>query len=185
MRSHVLTGFLLAAGAALAGTTTADAGELLHPQRRAGCNTCKPCGTKACAKPGLCDHLLGCWPCALPGFYGIDDWSNCNCNGSYKFPVPPQYTYHWPGMYSQQLMTDYQSPWRYPPLKPYFDEPSPGEAQPYPTLLEGEALEEEAVDEATEPPAVKRPPVERPAARRTRTRPVRMVDEVSPVGYRR
>jgi hypothetical protein len=30
---------------------------------------------------------------------------NCQCRGSYKYPVPPQYTYHWPGIYSQQTMT--------------------------------------------------------------------------------
>jgi hypothetical protein len=36
---------------------------------------------------------------------------NCGCNGSYKFPVPPLYTYHWPGMYQATLMTDYHSPW--------------------------------------------------------------------------
>ncbi|MCG8587509.1 MAG: hypothetical protein MI757_22610 [Pirellulales bacterium] len=48
---------------------------------------------------------------------------NCGCNGSYKFPVPPLSTYHWPGMYSIQLMTDYHSPWRFPPLRPYTDEP--------------------------------------------------------------
>lgn len=53
---------------------------------------------------------------------------NCGCNGSYKFPVPPLYTYHWPGMYSAQLMTDYHSPWRFPPLKPYTDE-VPAEVQ--------------------------------------------------------
>jgi hypothetical protein len=28
-------------------------------------------------------------------------------------------------MYSAQLMTDYHSPWRFPPLKPYVDEPPP------------------------------------------------------------
>jgi hypothetical protein len=50
---------------------------------------------------------------------------NCGCNGSYKYPVPPLYTYHWPGMYSAQLMTDYHSPWRFPPLKPYVDEIPP------------------------------------------------------------
>jgi hypothetical protein len=42
---------------------------------------------------------------------------NCSCRGSYKFPVPPQYTYHWPGMYSQQTMTEYNSPYRFPALK--------------------------------------------------------------------
>lgn len=56
------------------------------------------------------------------------DWINCQCEGTYKHPVPPLYTYHWPGMYSQAAMTDYHSPWRFPPLKPYYDEPSPGEA---------------------------------------------------------
>jgi hypothetical protein len=49
-------------------------------------------------------------------------WFNCNCNGSYKFPVPPLYTYHWPGLYSMQRMTDYHSPWRFPAIKPYEDE---------------------------------------------------------------
>jgi hypothetical protein len=56
---------------------------------------------------------------------GADLYYNCGCNGSYKFPVPPLYTYHWPGMYSRQLMTDYQSPWRFPPLRPYTEEPDP------------------------------------------------------------
>ena len=44
---------------------------------------------------------------------------NCGCRGSYKFPVPPQYTYHWPGMYAQQCMTAYRSPWRFPSLLLY------------------------------------------------------------------
>lgn len=43
---------------------------------------------------------------------------NCTCRGSYKFPVPQQYTYHWPGMYAQQTMTEYVSPWRYEVLTP-------------------------------------------------------------------
>jgi hypothetical protein len=53
---------------------------------------------------------------------GMSASFNCGCNGSYKFPVPPLYTYHWPGQYSHQLMTDYHSPWRFPPIKPYADE---------------------------------------------------------------
>jgi len=57
-----------------------------------------------------------------PRFEGLEAGFNCGCNGSYKFPVPPLYTYHWPGMWSAQLMTDYHSPWRFPPLKPYVDE---------------------------------------------------------------
>ncbi len=56
-------------------------------------------------------------------------WDNCNCGGSYKYPVPPLYTYHWPGIYSQQRMTDYRSPWRFPPLKRYTDE-SPYDSVP-------------------------------------------------------
>ncbi|HOA50705.1 MAG: hypothetical protein WBH86_11250 [Thermogutta sp.] len=62
----------------------------------------------------LCHHghqgCLARYMSAVGGF-------NCSCRGSYKFPVPPQYTYHWPGLYSQQLMTSYQSPYRYPLLK--------------------------------------------------------------------
>jgi hypothetical protein len=60
---------------------------------------------------------------------------NCTCRGSYKFPVPPQYTYHWPGLYSQQLMTAYNSPYRYPGLKlppwmPRGQESTTSEARP-------------------------------------------------------
>lgn len=52
----------------------------------------------------------------------LDKWAsygqfNCECSGSYKYPVPPQYTYHWPGMYSQPTMSQYMSPYRFPPLK--------------------------------------------------------------------
>jgi hypothetical protein len=72
----------------------------------------------------------GCCLCGLfahkhkgPGYEGLDPSFNCGCNGSYKYPVPPLYTYHWPGMWQQNVMTDYHSPWRFPPLKPYVDEP--------------------------------------------------------------
>lgn len=65
-----------------------------------------------------------------------ESWNNCSCNGSYKFPVPPLYTNHWPGLYSAELMTDYHSPWRFPPLKPYTDElPSAGEGPPQPLTM--------------------------------------------------
>lgn len=60
-------------------------------------------------------------------FEGQQAHFNCGCNGSYKFPVPPLYTYHWPGMWSQQLMTDYHSPWRFPAIKAYVDEAQPVE----------------------------------------------------------
>jgi len=60
----------------------------------------------------------GCRPIRGPARRRIVEagYFNCACRGSYKFPVPPQYTYHWPGMYSQQTMTEYNSPWRFPPL---------------------------------------------------------------------
>jgi hypothetical protein len=53
---------------------------------------------------------------------GLDPHFNCSCRGSYNYPVPPQYTYHWPGMYKQVRMTDYVSPWRFPPIRPYTEE---------------------------------------------------------------
>ena len=37
---------------------------------------------------------------------------NCQMSGSYKYPVPKQYTYFWPGIYSQKRMTDYVSPYQ-------------------------------------------------------------------------
>jgi hypothetical protein len=79
-----------------------------------GYDECDPC---ACGRHG--HH------CRLFGNRNPDAGFNCGCNGSYKFPVPPLYTYHWPGMYQQVLMTDYHSPWRFPPLKPYVDEIPP------------------------------------------------------------
>ena len=84
---------------------------------------------------GPCDQCNQCDPCGGSGggrhrqrqshhyeYEGRYQGFHCGCNGSYKFPVPPLYTYHWPGMYSAQLMTEYHSPWRFPPLKPYVDE---------------------------------------------------------------
>lgn len=68
--------------------------------------------TEACAE---CCPVCGC-----PGHVHKDSviaGFNCGCRGSYKFPVPPRFTYHWPGMYAQQTMTGYWSPYRYPSLK--------------------------------------------------------------------
>lgn len=62
-------------------------------------------------------------------------WDSCNCNGSYKFPVPPLYTYHWPGLYAQRLMTDYHSPWRFPAISPYADEEPGDELSSTPTQV--------------------------------------------------
>lgn len=66
---------------------------------------------------------------------GRDPWFNCGCNGSYKFPVPPLYTYHWPGMYSQVRMTDYHSPWRFPPIRPYVEDQPVAETAPQSSSL--------------------------------------------------
>lgn len=68
------------------------------------CVACDPCGAK------VHQGCLARYMASVGGF-------NCACRGSYKFPVPPQYTYHWPGMYSQSWMTAYNSPYRYPALK--------------------------------------------------------------------
>jgi len=105
------------------------------------CETCHPCYCPSC-----CGGHQGCLARYMSSIGGF----NCACRGSYKFPVPPQYTYHWPGLYSQQAMTSYQSPYRYPLLKlPSWAEkrgngglsegetivpltPSPGEKSPTP-----------------------------------------------------
>jgi len=116
--------------AALGGTSEVDAGEYLvgpptavadpaysvsevtgeHPYC-ASCqdDCCDPCG-RGCGRQGCAGRLAAKW--AEAGYF------NCRCRGSYKFPVLPQYTYHWPGMYAQQTMTEYSSPYRFPPLNP-------------------------------------------------------------------
>ncbi|MGA2033417.1 MAG: hypothetical protein ABSG68_14270 [Thermoguttaceae bacterium] len=52
------------------------------------------------------------------GWPGTVGEFNCCCRGSYKYPVPPQYTYHWPGIYSQQTMTAAIDHGPFPPLLP-------------------------------------------------------------------
>lgn len=54
--------------------------------------------------------------------------------------MPPLYTYHWPGMYKQVRMTDYHSPWRFPPLKRYEEEPLPTIEIPAPKAAAGPRL---------------------------------------------
>ena len=62
-----------------------------------------------------CDEC-GCSDCCSPTFNGLranlsaTACFNCRTNGSYKFPVPRQYTYFWPGIYSQKTMTEYVAP---------------------------------------------------------------------------
>ena len=112
---------------ALAGGSCADATPACGGGWDDACGNCCGCG--------LFGHccLLGRHCGNGAGIEGLDRHFNCGCGGSYNYPVPPLYTYHWPGMYKQQLMTDYRSPWRFPPLKPYVDE------VPLPmAILEGE-----------------------------------------------
>lgn len=103
---------------------------------------CEVCPSHCCCSH--CGRHQGCLARYMSSIGGF----NCSCRGSYKFPVPPQYTYHWPGVYSQQAMTIYQSPYRYPLLRlpPWMEKkangglpeakeavpltPSPGEKQP-------------------------------------------------------
>lgn len=61
----------------------------------------------------FCRPIIGCGHGC-----GCGDDGNCACHGSYKYPVPSQYTWFWPGIYSQRTMTQYISPWRYPDLNP-------------------------------------------------------------------
>ncbi len=89
---------------------------------------CDSCGGNACGGHGRLLHgkhcRTGCGHCGhRKNYEGLDMMYNCGCQGSYNYPVPPQYTYHWPGStYKQNLMSDYHSPWRFPPLKPYTEE---------------------------------------------------------------
>lgn len=90
---------------------------------KGACGKGAACQGAAC---GDCHGVIGRIKCKLCKHHltyeGQDPWANCGCNGSYNYPVPPQYTYHWRGMAKQHLMTDYVSPWRFPPIKPFQDE---------------------------------------------------------------
>jgi hypothetical protein len=80
----------------------------IEPVRyRASRNACSQRCT--CLGQGYCERCVD--KIAEIGYF------NCQCRGSYKFPVPPLYTYHWPGMYSQKTITQYNSPYRFPPLQ--------------------------------------------------------------------
>ena len=129
---------------------TAQAGGPGEPVPAAGysdfggyCDACDPCGHGHGRHCGHCGHI-----CRRHLWYQQNSVFSCGCRGSYKHPVPPLYTYHWPGMYSAERMTDYVSPWRFPPLKPYTDElgievqhagDSPNRIQPASAILENAA----------------------------------------------
>ncbi len=112
-----------------------------------GNGACGSCGSGHCATGHCGGGLFGdgcgngcrgghCGRGCKSNYDGLDRYFNCGCNGSYNYPVPPLYTYHWPGMYKQVRMTDYHSPWRFPPIKPYTEEPVYQEEMGYyaPTL---------------------------------------------------
>jgi len=145
--SWIWAGFV--AAAALAAGAAARGADGCAAAPTCGCAAPAACGCDAgdaCGGCGGCGGLLGNLCCLGghhgkhhkgPRYEGLEPGFNCGCNGSYKFPVPPLYTYHWPGMWQAQLMTDYHSPWRFPPLKPYVDEVPPaalGLEEVYPQL---------------------------------------------------
>ena len=135
-RLCVLTVSLLVAGlpeARLTAEITSDDGLHTHGWHadgwhagQAGCcaaeagNLCVPCCGRArsCRRCGCDSRCCRMGPPHVRRMAAVGQF-NCGCRGSYKFPVPPQYTYHWPGLYAQQTMTGYTSPWRFPPLEQY------------------------------------------------------------------
>ncbi|GAB6164858.1 hypothetical protein JCM19992_08580 [Thermostilla marina] len=115
-------------------------------------SACPECSSGSCCGK----HCRGCCH-RYAAYIASFGQFNCACKGSYKFPVFPQYTYHWPGMYAQQTMTEYQSPYRAPGLKlppwmPVVQTPeAKANAMGLPPSLQG--LPIEAEDEVV-PPAV-------------------------------
>lgn len=100
------------------------AGDPLSPVPDAIATAAVPAEPCACPQPG-CHGCVG-HPC---GGCGDGGCFNCSCRGSYKFPVPPLYTYHWPGLYSQKTMVEPWKPYRFPPLAaPTWNDPAPASA---------------------------------------------------------
>jgi hypothetical protein len=114
MRAFVAFLFV-AAGMAIA-TSMSSAQGFVPPHEQIEADPSAAGGpTGPCFGPGggLFGRCGGCGGCCSGG-----DDVPCACHGSYKYPVPPQYTYFWPGIYGQRTMTQYVSPWRYPDLNP-------------------------------------------------------------------
>ncbi|MBN2577863.1 MAG: hypothetical protein JXB10_02645 [Pirellulales bacterium] len=74
--------------------------------------SCGGCGNWGMPRCPNCWCRNTFWNCCRS-----DRYFNCWCNGSYKYPVPPQSTYLWPGIYSQQTITSPCRPCFYPPLQ--------------------------------------------------------------------
>jgi len=97
------------------GQVVYEGSSIVAQNGQAGCDSCSGGCSAGCGD--CCDACGGCKGCRQIGAYKASFGAfNCSCRGSYKFPVPPQYTYHWPGMYSQQTISEYRSPYRFPPL---------------------------------------------------------------------
>jgi hypothetical protein len=133
MIRHIVPGLALVAGTCImlssAAQSSAQSPALVAQQKASSIQRAKSPvqrakGGESCGEEGCDECGQGRRGCCFRRAANRAANFNCGCNGSYKFPVPPLSTYHWPGMYSHQLMTDYHSPWRFPPLRPYTDEPS-------------------------------------------------------------
>ena len=80
---------------------------------------------------GYCDECDAC-NCGRHHHHGglCQRWNqdagfNCGCNGSCNLPLSRRFIPITGRTYSQVLMTDYHSPWRFPAIKPYVDEVPP------------------------------------------------------------
>lgn len=157
MMAAMITSLIAALSQVMAGECCVAKAPSCQANPACGCNAagpagghCHGCGRSACGNNGCDECGNGCHGghcgCGLFGhkcgssIEGLDRFANCGCNGSYNYPVPPLYTYHWPGMYKQVRMTDYHSPWRFPPLKKYEDEPLPTIEIPTPRAATGPRL---------------------------------------------
>lgn len=123
MRTSLLLAAIVATLGLAASAMAAENYQEMTDYSAGACDTCGHGG----GRHGCRLHRGGHGGCGHFGnrnrYEGLDRSFNCGCVGSYKFPVPPQNTYFWPGsVYSMELMTNYHSPWRFPPLKPYTEE---------------------------------------------------------------
>lgn len=130
-----------------------------------GCDSCGCSDVSGACCEGCkdkCGHCRSrCRRCRALGWRHITATTqfNCCCRGSYKFPVLPQYTYHWPGMFSAQTMTEYVSPYRFPLLTPleemqWNEVPAPMPPQPVSSVLQTSYHSEEPVADGTSASAI-------------------------------
>ena len=76
-------------------------------------NVIVPTSVTPCESCGTCDECVRVKRhTSLRENRAANACLNCRTNGSYKYPVPRQYTYFWPGIYSQQTMMEYVAPYQ-------------------------------------------------------------------------